>query len=775
MKEIKVPFTTGGKMSSKPCLRLSVLFQSLCVATLGTVSDRLAHADASLASQRSDSRNPQSESTLEEVIVTAQKRSEKEQDVPMSLHVLSADALQDQGLVDLTDYAKVTPGLAILGAGAGTSQPGLGFLAIRGIATGADSTALVGQYLDDVPFTVSSSVPGNTQMILDPDIGDIDHIEVLGGPQGTLYGASSMGGVIKYVTKQPDLTSAFGSVRTEGSHVNDGGTGYGVRATGNVPLITDSIGLRASFFYREDPGFVDNTATNEKNWNFARVWGGNASILFKVSDNLQTVVSGLTQRTYSPSGLSGSSSILDPSTLGLVSRSLYAPLRNDARVTYQSIADTTTWQTELATLTNVLSYAHVEQPDYIDFSVFTRFLPGAPAGSGALLLNQTTSNRTTEELRLASVPGRFEWLVGGFATREIDVNLESNHLTSGTGQIVAPSDPNYNVYSYRGDFRYTELAAFGNLTYHLTDQIGATVGMRYSHSSQPWGDIQSGVLAGGTTSEASGSFSGSANTFLGTVTYKPNENTSVYLRAASGYRPGASIALNPIEVAAGLPDKYDSDHIWDYEAGVKGNLWGQRLNYSVDAFRMIWTDCQLTASYKGFGILSNVGSARSDGVEASVEAVPAEGLTVAAKGAYIDARVTADVPLINATDGAALPYSPKTSAAVLADYQIPTASEVKASFGLTYAYHSSVKTGFVVAGGALGPGTGVYSLPGYATLDLRAGISWNRYRLTGTVVNVTNRFAVVSGAGYRIEPSSMEFQGNVLQPRTLRLALEARF
>jgi iron complex outermembrane recepter protein len=168
----------------------------------------------------SPAQNTQVPATLQEVVVTAQKRAEREQDVPTTIVVLSGTELEDRGAVQLEDYAKEVPGMNVIGA----RGPGLGEIVLRGITSGSDHSSPVGLYLDDVPFTPSSPIALTTNLAFDPDLADIDHIEVLEGPQSTLYGANTVGGLVKFVTKQPDLHTLQGELSVTGKDLDDGGT-----------------------------------------------------------------------------------------------------------------------------------------------------------------------------------------------------------------------------------------------------------------------------------------------------------------------------------------------------------------------------------------------------------------------------------------------------------------------------------------------------------------------------------------------------------------------
>jgi outer membrane receptor protein involved in Fe transport len=539
-----------------------------------------------------------------------------------------------------------------------------------------------------------------------------------------------------------------------------------VRGSVNIPIVRDESAVRASVFYRQDPGFVANTFNGAKNVNWADVEGGQLSILFRISDDLETTVSGLIQHIY---GGSQNVAFLDPQTFQPLSERLTftSPEPTNYSVDARALADTIKWNLHFATLTNIASYADGFWQGYFDFSVLPGYL-GAPPGVYAYYRNESGSTRLTDELRLASSPGRLEYLLGAYYTHERDYNNERDRGTNANGQIVDPTDPFFNIYTVREDYSYHEWALFGDLTYHLTNQIEGTVGMRHAANDQSFFDNGDGVLA--TVNQGHKS-NDSANTYLATISYKPTSTLTAYLRAASAYRPGGSQYL-AIPVASVNPN-YGPDSMWNYEAGVKGYLFDQRVAYSADIFDMRWKDLQLSVISSGLAYVTNVGSARSEGAEASVQFTPLKGLSVSMKGAYIDAIITADVPSINAVNGQALPFSPRWTAAAAADYRVAVASRISPTLGLTYAYHGSSSTGFTGAAGYYGAGSGVFLLSSYATLDVRGGFDWSHYSVIARVNNVTNKYAL-TGAGYSTG-LPVAFEGIVIQPRTFGISVAAHF
>lgn len=699
----------------------------------------------------------QNTGNLQEVVVTAQKRIEKLQDVPLSIQVLSADKLADQGVTQLADYAKQVPGLTLIGAaGAGQGQ-----VALRGITSGDGSHPLVGIYLDEVPFTPSSPNSDTQALAFDPDLVDVERIEVLEGPQSTLYGASSMGGVLKFVTKQPNLNDLEGSARTEGSQVDGGGAGYSVRGSANIPVVPDMIGVRASAFYRNDPGFVDNDFNGVKNINHDSVKGARLSVKMKITDDLETTLSGLLQNI---DGLGSNIVYLNPVTLrpSLGSLAFSSPIAQPVTIHNRSVSDTTTMDLHFATITNIASFADSTGDTVGDSSFFAGLL-GAPGNVGVRSGLVAQSRRWSDEFRLTSVPGKLEWLLGGFYTNERDPDKFSFRGTDSTGNILPSTDPFFNVYSYNNISYFREKAVFGDLTYHLNDRVEGTVGIRYSSNDQSAHWMSTGILGVNDFSIAS---SDSAETYLATISYKPTSEMTLYVRSASAYRPGGPNIVNAVEVAAKAPVTFGPDKLWNYEGGLKGSLWSQRINYSADIYHMDWSNIQLDVSTNAGLFVTNASSAKSNGAEAAVQIVPHDRLSVSLKVAYTDAKLTAPVAApVNAASGDRLPYSPKLNAAALVDYRVAALGAVVPTVGFTYAYRGSVASSFT--NGAS------FTLPSYDTLDLRVGLDWSRYTLIARVDNVTNKYGLTDVGA--TSAAGTPIAGIVIKPRTFGLSFAAKF
>ena len=508
-----------------------------------------------------------------------------------------------------------------------------------------------------------------------------------------------------------------------------------------------------------DPGFVENNHTGQENINSDIAKGARLSLRVKISDDLETTLSGLVQDIDSD----GPNMVyLNPATY----RPLYgnlaysSPIDQPTNIKYQILSDVTNWDMHFATLTNTISDVDLSNNSYTDFSLYGSYI-ALPAGDSISYVNHADSKRFSDELRLASAPGTIEWLLGAFYTDERDSNPVDALGTDSRGAFLPPSSPFYNVYTYLNVPDYTEKAAYGDLTYHFTEKVEGTVGVRYSTNDQSYTATSTGLLG---TNNLVGSSSASATNYLATVRYKPISELMLYVRAASAYRPGGPNILNNVEISAGVPTSFGADTIWNYEAGIKGSGWNNRISYSADIYHMVWRDVQLNAITQGFVATENAAGARSNGAEASVQIAPSDGLSVTLKGSYIDAEITSSDPTVGFVSGDPLPYAPKMTGAALVDYRFSPVYDVTPTVGMTYAYHGSERTAFV--------NTLSYALPSYDTLDLRGGISWSRYTLTARIDNITDKFGLTD-AGPNTAAGA-PFAGPVIKPRTFGLSISAK-
>lgn len=607
-----------------------------------------------------------------EIVVTAQKRTQNVQDVPISIAVVSGEALQEQGSASLVDYAGYVPGMNVSNGG----TPGQTTITLRGVAP-LNSAQTVGIYLDDAPVGSSAIYNRAGQFTIDLMPYDLERIEVLKGPQGTLYGASSIGGLVKYVTVQPDTREFKVRAGVEGFTIKDAGSlGWGGQVYVNAPIATDTLAISGSFAWRKTPGWVDSVNNaGIKDQNDYEQRGGRAALLWTPTPELSVKLAGIWQSLDSDGNGIYAADLTGKRLGNGHSYNNYVPESYDIDLDYYSA--TIDYDFGAATLTSATTYsktqsAQVQDASYAFGVLFPLLTNGAiPPGITPFSLDLGLK-KWTQEVRLASPSGgRFEWLIGGFFTDEETSNAQLVRSFDMAGNPIVPLDPLAIVGL---PATYKEYAVFANATFKLTEQFEVTGGLRWARNEQTFTQISSGAIV--PTANDPGESAESVWTFSVSPQFHINEDAMLYARVATGYRPGG-----PNVIVPNVPPSVDADRMTNYEVGLKADFADRMLTVDAAFFWMDWTDIQVTRAFGGVSGGANGGKATSKGFEGSLALRPAPGLTISATGSYTDATLSEDVPDISGVKGDRLPAVPKFSGALRADYEFELGGGNKGSFG----------------------------------------------------------------------------------------------
>ena len=710
-------------------------------------------------------------STVGEVIVTAQKKSENVQRVPEAVTVVSSQFIDQLHATDLADIGAYVPGLQVTSGG----TPGQTTLSLRGIYPQA-TNATVGTYVDDIPVGGSSLYGNTNSFALDLLPYDMSNIEVLSGPQGTLYGASTLGGLLKYELTQPNLHTLHEDIGGDIVGVENAGTvGGGVRASINGPIIQDQLGFVASYAIENTPGYIDDVQTGTKDDNAVTQQGARLGLLWTPNDKLRVELNAIYQRVDA-NGLDEVA--LDPTTL----RPLTGELQDNSYVAQPFHKDITllsgraTYDFGFADLTSVTSYEDSNLKQVTDTTRVFGPLVTAIGGPDPTLApeNQTIQlQKYTEEVRLASKPSTtFEWLLGGFVTYEHTSLFQNVPLENADGTTITPfASPalgGATVYSPLALISvpsiYREYAAFGDVTFHLTPQLDLQGGLRYSYNSQNFGQVTAGSLE--APENATGHSSQGVVTFSVSPSYRITSDVNAYVRIASGYQPGGPNVALP-----GVPPTVAADTLTNYEVGLKTQFFDHRGTFNIAAFYDTWNNIQVTAlSAASISYVANGGQAKSEGVEAVGSLVPVPGLTIGGTFDYTYAVFTGTVPSIGAVDGSPLPQTPRYSGSVQASYRHAFINDWTYQFGgglrLQGSRYSAVNYTSLL-----------YREPAYGALDLNASVQNDRYTVRLYVKNVTDaRTYDAYGASLSaLTGTPPQVSGILIQPRTIGLAVDAKF
>jgi iron complex outermembrane recepter protein len=694
-----------------------------------------------------------------EIVVTAQRRAERLVETPQSVTSLSGDQLARIGASQFVDFADIVPGLQFTTQGAGSAQ-----ISMRGVTTGADIGPTVGIYVDDVPYGSSSAFANGVRRALDVNLINIDRIEVLRGPQGTLYGASSMGGVLKYVTRAPSLTEFGGSARLSIADTNSGAMSTIASGSINAPIAQDRVALQATGYYSRVGGYTDNVTTGARNVDTGDIYGGRLDLLAKPSDTLSIRLTGFAQNIERDGGSYASIALDGTPVAGRLDQ--VHPLGEPFRSRFRLASGTIENDFGGATLTSVTSYQTARTFAVTDGSaVYAPLLQlafGIPAE--AVAVNEVARTRKfTEEVRLASNGnGRLEWQIGGFYTHETSL-LQQIGDTFGAGGVAIP----VNIVTARNRSSYEEYAVFGNLTYHITDRFDVSGGLRYARNNQSFEQDASGLLV---TSGPLRQSDEDVVTWLANARYRFTPHIMAYARFATGYRPGGPnyIVLDPVTQTPAAPDTYKSDTLASYELGFRAETADRSFGLDLSAYFIDWKDIQLLTAVSGVTTYLNAGGAHIKGLELTLTARPSRDFSLTGAFAYNDGYVTDANAALGAADGERLPNTAHFTAAANADYRLAS-SPLHPSVGATLRYVSN-RTASFDANAQLPQ----YRLPGYASVDLRAGLTAGPVDVQLYVHNLfdargqLSAQTVLSGFG---GPA----QVTILRPRTFGLELSTRF
>jgi outer membrane receptor protein involved in Fe transport len=721
--------------------------------------------------------------SVEEVVVTAQKKSERLVDVPMAVSSVKADDLTSQNLVKLSDYVTRLPSVVFEQAG---TEARANQIAIRGVAASGGSAATVAITVDDVPFTSATQMAQSPLPDLDP--ATLASIEVLRGPQGTLYGASSLGGLLKYVTAQPDPTHFSGRVEVGADTVSEGDQGYSVRGAVNIPIIADKLAVRVNAFDRRDAGYVDNVFPTNKgeDINDTHAYGWRVAALARLSDNLTVDLSYMRQHQ---SGYSPVIPVCPSCTTPFSGQPDYTPIYGDLTTsvgpsnrvsTFTLYSGRVHWDLGPVNLTSITSWGDFTSQSNIDqtriFGFVLPFYGLSPANATVPLINFDETKKFTQEVRLASSGHHFvDWLAGAFYSHEdITVRQAFTVHDASDKEVGVPLDQ-------VSPGTFVEKAVFGDLTFNFTDKFDVQVGGRYSKS-----DTESSFVAtidppvqfifGPSQSGVNPSLSDSSTTWLITPRYHFTPDVMVYARVATGYRPGGTNSTVP-----GIPLTYDADTVTNYELGFKGVLPQYNLTFDADLFQIDWDRMQLTATdaFTQISYFTNAGKARSRGLEMSGDWRPLQGLDVQANATWTDAVLTEDIPQPAGAStslglkGDRIPGVPKFAANLSVQQDWDVGHGFSAYVGGSLVYTSSRLGDFpnIVPPDPAAFGDRI-KMPSMSYVDLRAGLYNNDWTLNLYVRNVGDNRAVAyaSTRGGTTTPTAI-----YIQPRTIGFTLARSF
>jgi outer membrane receptor protein involved in Fe transport len=739
----------------------------LCIILIGALS-----ASTSLADE------PPS-ATLQEVVVTATKRSENLQDIPMAVSTLGAADIEQRGIVDFGDYLPSVPGVALEDRG-----PGRNKTVIRGISSSTDPAEIptVSTYFGD---TLLSILPTTQQSSIDLKLVDIDRVEVLKGPQGTLYGAGSMGGTVRVIPNQPDLNS-YSIEANAGTNYMGRSDRWGdnFEAILNAPVVQDIFALRFVGYHMMDPGYIDNVVSaipqfqipnySRRNVNDETTDGGRITALYKATEQLSVTASIASQATRMD-GLPDDY----PNGVGLYTQDRYANELLQDKDTIGSL--NVKYDAHDLELVSATSYIHRITDQIRDLEGFY----GIPAN----LDDETTGHFFSQEIRASSLGSSpLQWIGGIYFSQE-DGLLDQNSYWSGTtisgernfqnillgGPVIGPTQAPLLWLDHLATKKTRQIAGFGESSYKLTDKWTATVGARYTTYKSSLLDYNLDSIIGGPTRETYRDVSENAFTPKFNVKYEVSEDLNIYGQVAKGFRLGTPNVPTAALCDADLvklgfseePVAKKSDSLWSYEVGEKARLFGDRMTVDSAIFYINWQNVQtdIVLPTCGFQVGANAGRATSRGVEEDLVFALSRAWRLNVSGSYVDA-VLAENTLagsgINGLKGDRLPGVPRVNLEAGLEYQFSFAG-TPGGFARVDAIHvGNYYNDFITLHEGIASGD-------YTLVNFRVGVARGKWSTEMYVKNAANVHVVLL-----IDPEFPDGRETIGPPRSIGINVRYR-
>ncbi|WP_298670575.1 TonB-dependent receptor [uncultured Sphingomonas sp.] len=746
---------------------------------------------APVLAQNVASNSDASASSEADIIVTALKRGTRLQETPIAISAVSAQTIANAGVQNIADLHSQVPSLNFVDGGPSNRR-----VVIRGIQATGEPT--VGVYYDETPVTgtvgASNDAGGSTPELR---LFDVDRVEALRGPQGTLYGSGSMGGTLRIIYKKPsyELGADFDGTMSATKH---GGANQEMNGMINVPLVDQKVAFRAVGFYKRNSGYIDNTWLRVNDINAEESYGGRAMLRIQpvAPWTIDAAVYYNNSATDTPSWLLESGRYKTDSRTRQIVRD---------KVALYSL--TSTYDFGGVTATGVVSYMDrhlVSQSDTSRFiqgmnnlatynrlcatscadqfgtpiTSFAQYQAFAAGQSTSSLYPQQDLDALTAELRLSSSShGPINWTVGGFySKRNTDVANPQLNANALNGYVI-PSQ--IDTIRFIHD-ELKQLAAFGELSVDITSKLNVTGGIRYfKYDKDVVGhtDVPSILVGARITPPTALSSTEDGTVMKANVSYKITPDIMFYAEAAQGFRPGG---VNQVLGLATSLTPYRSDSLWNYEAGFKTAWLGRALILNLDVFRIDWSNMQITQRTPNgaFSYIGNAAAARVQGIEFEGSLQPVQGLNINANATYMSAKLTADVPRSTADQnnplssaglaGDRIPYVPKFTVGGSAQYNWAVTDHfdgmIRADFSHSAGYYSDFRPAY--------PYTRY--IDGYELVNARIGIErqndWGAYIFVNNLFDataITRASSSAIGVGLTSVTSA--------RPRTIGLNLRKSF
>jgi len=759
-------------------------------ALISVAAPITAIAQTQAAAPNSADKGPQ------EIVVTAEKRTSTVQNTPMSITAITGAQLRAEGVDGIMGVVTSTPGLSVRSAGPGQTE-----LEMRGLSSGGGSSPTVGFYLDETPLSPPANAL-NGKVVIDPDLFDLNRVEVLRGPQGTLYGSGSMGGTVKLVTNQPVLDKYEGEVSAEVSGTQQGGANGGVNAMVNIPLLQDVAALRVVFSNKDVSGWIDRDVIDNfplesgtcagwfgygcvrgdipaatvnqvnKDVNDEHLNSGRISLLVKPIQGLTITASVMDQELnmggYSEFDLPyGNGSQL----VHYEAAPIAEPFYDDFKLASLVVKYEAPW----FDVTSSSSYWKRRESNTMEVTETIQNLTDSSTFIPISFNETDGSNQFSQELRLSSRgEGKLQWVGGVFYSQ-----LDTYYMATNAAPAYAPisvggaaANPDGIIYDADNPYHLKQYAVFGDATYQLTSSLRLKAGFRlfrydtnFSYYETGWGTQNGNAtpVFGTLTASAQG-VNPSFN-----ISYRPNSDLTVYGTISQGFRPGGVSLPAPTSLCGAQPLTYRPDSVTDYELGEKARLFGGAVTFNSDFYYIKWNNIQQYINPPcDYPYTVNAGSAASYGPEIEMTARLGHGFTLTANGTTTTATLTSVLPSLQGilTVGQRILNIPRgtASAALIYRRTLPGDYDLVARVSGDY------------IGDSVDVAYAKQDLPAYSLMKARIGVEQDKWSVNLFADNLTNTRAILTvnntSFGW-LNPALT--RASTSQPRTIGIDVDRKF
>ena len=742
-----------------------------------------AFAQAEQAGEDQTQESNEEERRIEDgsILVTATRREVELRDVPLSITAFQQDDLDERGIVGYEGLAHETPGVVINKPTTNFNNFSARGLAVNGYNANLQSTVAI--YVDELPISAN----GNST-ILDPSLYDVERVEFLRGPQGTLFGSGSLAGALRIITNSPDLYDFEGSVLADIGLTGSDSLRQRYNAVLNVPISEGKVGLRTVGFYRNEDGWVNNLSTGIENSNSLESFGIRSTLLVEPTDrfSVKFLVS------YEESN-PDDSSLINP-LRGADRETRFSDRGDRFQGELFSVNATVKYDFDFAEFTSSSTLSRYDQTFYVDLAAtFGQAIPFA-------LDADAYDDLFVQEARLTSMhDGPFEWVVGGFyyyKRRDVDSNYRSTPEFLTARGITGLQDEYYQRLMTHAISR--ELAMFGELTYRVGDDFWLTGGLRYGSTSVQ-GFIEEGGYSSNYLVNASFFIPGpltltpyayqegvkaedSKLSFKVSASFQPTPDVTTYATVSTGFRApivnaraGQVSILDPTDIV--IPDGAETDKLVNYEIGIKGEFLDNRLFANFAAYYIDWSNIQVQANRISDSVqfATNIGGAISKGVEFEVTAIPITGLNLTFNGSINDAEITdlsaVEAGISGATLGAQLSF-PSFQGTARAVYNFALSDNADAWLSASITHIGNFPGMFENVPGRPGVPSPLYArTENVETVRMAAGVILGDVNITAYVDNLFNDHSIT----YVHPEAFIDGRFGTLRPRTIGLRVGTSF